>query len=789
MHEYMSQTKIDRRGKTMLKLFKHLKPHTFSILVIVVLLVLQAYCDLSLPEYTSNIVNTGIQQGGIENSALEAVRSSTLEKMQYFMTSEDAEFIMSNYKYVSKDTVSSKEYKDYLDDYPALANEDIYVLDTDDEDTVDRISGILAKPVFVTAILDGSISMEDMAKSDDSKDSTGSEESQSLLPEELQGVDIFAMLPQMTQEQLDSFLSEVNKGFEGMSDSIMAQSSIVAVKLEYKSLGMDVNKIQTNYIVVAGAQMLGLAVLAMIASIIVGYLGAIVAAKVSKSLRNKVFTKVVGFSNAEFDKFSTASLITRSTNDIQQVQMLLVMMLRIVFYAPILGVGGVIKVFKTNTNMAWIIGVAVGLLLILVLTLVIIAMPKFKSMQKLVDRLNLVTREILSGLPVIRAFSREKHEEKRFDVANKDLTKTNLFVQRTMTYMMPIMSLIMNGVTLLIIWFGAKGINNGDIQVGDMMAFLQYTMQIVISFLMLSMVSIMVPRAAVSADRIMEVLATESMIKDPSKSKQFDSSSKGVVEFKNVSFRYPNAEEDVLIDLDFKAMPGQTTAIIGSTGSGKTTLVNLIPRLYDATAGEILVDGVDIKDITQHDLRDKIGFVPQKGILFSGTIDSNLRYGKHDASEEDIIRAARIAQAKDFIEEKPEKYDEEISQGGNNVSGGQKQRLSIARAIAKDPEIYIFDDSFSALDYKTDVTLRKTLKKEISNSTVIIVAQRISTILHAEQILVLDDGKIVGKGTHEQLMNSCDVYKQIALSQLSEKELSANLSSTVNMEGGVSYEQ
>ena len=534
--------------------------------------------------------------------------------------------------------------------------------------------------------------------------------------------------------------------------------------------------------------MIGLAIVGMIAAIIVGYLASRIAAGTSKNIRGKVFEKVVGFSNAEFDKFSTASLITRSTNDIQQVQMLLVMMFRMVLYAPILGIGGIIKVTNTETSMAWIIAVAVGTILVLVGTLMIIAMPKFKSMQKLVDRLNLVTREILTGLPVIRAFSREKHEEKRFDIANKDLTRTNLFVNRTMTFMMPIMMFVMNGITLMIIWFGGKGIDSGNLQVGDMMAFIQYTMQIVMSFLMLTMVSIMLPRAAVSANRIMEVLDTQSLINDPKDKKSFNTAKKGVVEFKNMSFRYPNAEEDVLEDINFIAKPGETTAIIGSTGSGKSTLINLIPRLYDATQGEILIDGVNVKDVSQHDLRAKIGFVPQKGVLFSGTIDSNIRYGKQEATEEDIKRAARIAQAQDFIEEKPEQYDEAISQGGSNVSGGQKQRLSIARAIAKDPDIYIFDDSFSALDFKTDATLRKTLHEEITDSTIIIVAQRISTILHAEQIIVLDEGKIVGKGTHAQLLENCDVYRQIASSQLSEKEIEASIANKETVKGEESHE-
>ncbi len=767
----------------MKKLMRYLKPFRLSILAVVVLLVIQALCDLSLPQYTSNIVDVGIQQGGIEDNALEAVRASTYQKMQYFMSSEDSEYLLKYYKYVGKDSSSESEYKEYLKDYPILDSEDIYVLDTKDKEVKEKISSIIAKPLFISAVLEGSISM-----GDDSGESGDDSDSMSFLPAGLEDQDIFAALSMMTEEQVAQLNEEINVKLEEVPEAILSQGAVTIVKLEYEAIGIDVGKIQNNYIAIAGIKMIGLAIVGMIAAIIVGYLASRIAAGTSKNIRGKVFEKVVGFSNAEFDKFSTASLITRSTNDIQQVQMLLVMMFRMVLYAPILGIGGIIKVTNTETSMAWIIAVAVGTILVLVGTLMIIAMPKFKSMQKLVDRLNLVTREILTGLPVIRAFSRERHEEKRFDIANKDLTSTNLFVNRTMTFMMPIMMFVMNGITLMIIWFGGKGIDSGNLQVGDMMAFIQYTMQIVMSFLMLTMVSIMLPRAAVSANRIMEVLDTESLINDPKDKKSFNAAKKGVVEFKNMSFRYPNAEEDVLEDINFTAKPGETTAIIGSTGSGKSTLINLIPRLYDATEGEILIDGVNVKDVSQHDLRAKIGFVPQKGVLFSGTIDSNIRYGKQEATEEDIKRAARIAQASDFIEEKPEQYDEAISQGGSNVSGGQKQRLSIARAIAKDPDIYIFDDSFSALDFKTDATLRKTLHEEITDSTIIIVAQRISTILHAEQIIVLDEGKIVGKGTHAQLLANCDVYRQIASSQLSEKEIEASIANKETVKGEESHE-
>lgn len=766
----------------MKKLMRYLKPFRLSILAVVVLLVIQAFSDLSLPQYTSDIVDVGIQQGGIEDTALEAVRASTYQKMQYFMSSEDSEYLSEYYKYVGKDSSSESEYKEYLKDYKVLETEDIYVLDTDDESVKEKISSIITKPLLISAVLDGSISLED-----GSEETEDTSDSMSFLPEEYEGQDIFAILSMMTEEEVAEFNEGINAKLQ-MPSSILEQSAVVVAKQEYEAVGMNVDKIQNTYIAIAGIKMIALAVVGMIAAIIVGYLASRIAAGTSKNIRGKVFEKVVGFSNAEFDKFSTASLITRSTNDIQQVQMLLVMMFRMVLYAPILGIGAIIKVTNTETSMAWIIAVAVGTILVIVSILMVVAMPKFKSMQKLVDRLNLVTREILTGLPVIRAFSREKHEEKRFEMANKDLTKTNLFVNRTMTFMMPTMMFVMNGITLLIIWFGGKGIDSGNLQVGDMMAFIQYTMQIVMAFLMLTMVSIMLPRAAVSANRIMEVLDTQSLIKDPKDKKEFKKDKKGVVEFKNMSFRYPNAEEDVLVDINFIAKPGETTAIIGSTGSGKSTLINLIPRLYDATEGEILIDGVNVKDVSQHDLRAKIGFVPQKGVLFSGTIDSNIRYGKQEAIEEDIKRAARIAQAQDFIEEKPEQYDEVISQGGSNVSGGQKQRLSIARAIAKDPDIYIFDDSFSALDFKTDATLRKTLKEEITDSTIIIVAQRISTILHAEQIIVLDEGKIVGKGTHAELLANCDVYRQIASSQLSEKEIEASISNKETVKGEESNE-
>lgn len=583
--------------------------------------------------------------------------------------------------------------------------------------------------------------------------------------------DILQMMPQESREEL---VKEIKKEMKDMPDMILEQAAVSYARNAYQDLGMDVDQMQYHYLFTTGGKMIALAFLGMAASVLVCYLASRVGARVGRDLRGRVFRKVVGFSNNEFDHFSTASLITRSTNDIQQVQFLAVMVLRMVLYAPILALGGVYKVFQTNVSMSWIIALAVILIFCVVLVLFVAAMPKFKTLQKLVDRLNLVTREILTGLSVIRAFSTEKHEEERFDTANKNLTRTNLFVNRAMTFMMPTMILIMNGVSVLIVWNGAHGISDGQMQVGDMIAFIQYTMQIIMGFLMICMISIMLPRAGVSADRIQEILTSETVIDDPKEAKAFCKEEAGVLKFDHVSFRYPGADEDVLHDIHFTARPGETTAIIGSTGSGKSTLVNLIPRFYDVTEGTITLDGVDIREVSQHTLRDKIGYVPQKGVLFSGDIASNILFGNPDGGEAVMKEAAQIAQAEEFIEAKSEKYHSHIAQGGSNVSGGQKQRLSIARAIAKRPELFIFDDSFSALDYKTDVALRKALKKKTAQSTVLIVAQRISTILHAEQIIVLDEGKIAGIGTHRELLDSCEVYRQIAASQLSEEELDLN---------------
>ena len=719
------------------KLVKFLKPYAVTIAAIFAVLMMQAYCDLSLPSYTSDIVNVGIQQGGIDDKVPMVLSEEDLRKLTIFMSQEEAAQVKDSY------TLQTEE-NEY--DYDGA----VYTLKgevQEDEEALDELADIMQLPMFIS-----------VSASSDS--------------EMAQNLEMFQAMP---EEQRSMALEQVKEQMKDVPDMVLTQSVPVYIKSVYQELGVNTDKIQIQYILHTGLKMLGLALLGMVASITVGFLAARVAASTGRDLRSRVFTKVIGFSNTEFDKFSTASLITRSTNDIQQIQTLTVMLLRIVLYAPVQAIGGIIKVFHTNVDMIWIIGLGVALVFMIVIVLFIVAMPRFKRLQTLVDRLNLVMREILTGLPVIRAFSKEKHEEDRFDKANRDLMKTNLFVNRAMTFMMPLMMLVMNGITVLIVWSGAAGIDKGQMQVGDMMAFIQYTMQIIMSFLMICMISIMLPRAAVAAERVDEILTSETVIDDPEEPKHLPENSKGEVEFEHVSFRYPGAEHDVLHDLNFVAKPGQTTAIIGSTGCGKSTLINLIPRFYDVTEGTIRVDGPDVREMTQHDLRDKIGYVPQKGVLFSGTIASNILYGNPDGAEEEMKEAASIAQATEFIDEKPKKYESTIAQGGTNVSGGQKQRLSIARAIAKKPEIFIFDDSFSALDYKTDVVLRTALKEKTQDSTVIIVAQRISTILHAEQIIVLDEGKIAGIGTHKELLKSCEAYYQIASSQLSQAELRRDL--------------
>lgn len=739
----------------MKNLFKYAFEHWKALLAIVAILIVQAYCDLSLPAYTSDIVNVGIQQGGVEDHIPDAISAEDMETLLLFTSEKDGKTVLSAYE---------KDDKTY--------EEQAYVLkDTVKEDTdrTEKLSGILAAPMMMAA---GFESGSDMTA--DIEEQLKAQLPPEMISEDMTVLDILKMMP---QEQKQAFVSEIEKKTEELPDTITEQAAVNYVKEAYADLGIDMDELQFRYLFSTGAKMIGLAFLGMAASVLVGFLASRVGAAAGRDLRGRVFKKVVGYSSNEFDHFSTASLITRSTNDIQQVQFIIVMLLRIVLYAPILAIGGIVQVFQTNVSMSWIIGLAVVLIALVVLVLFAVAMPKFKSLQKLVDKVNLVMREILTGLPVIRAFSTEKHEEKRFDKANMDLMKTNLFVNRAMTFMMPIMMLIMNGISVLIMWSGAKGINDGQMQVGDMMAFIQYTMQIIMGFLMICMLSVMLPRAAVAADRVDEVLSSRTVIHDPKTPKKFEEKQKGVLTFDHVSFKYPGADENVLEDITFTAKPGETTAIIGSTGSGKSTLVNLIPRFYDVTDGSIRLDGTDIREVTQHDLRDKLGYVPQKGLLFSGDIASNIMFGNPEGGGQEMKEAAQIAQATEFIEAKPNKYESPISQGGSNVSGGQKQRLSIARAIAKRPEVFIFDDSFSALDFKTDVALRKALKKRTKESTVLIVAQRISTILNAEQIIVLDDGKIAGIGTHKELLRNCEVYKQIAASQLSEKELQDGMQS------------
>lgn len=712
------------------KIFRYLKECKGMVVCIVLLLIIQAYCELSLPQYMSDIVDIGIQQGGIEHVAPEEMREETFENLCVFLSEDDTETLKDAYE------------------KNADGN---YELTLKKNSEIEQLDDILGIPMLV---------MSNMNEQEDMDMNTIKAALESGM---------------MTKEQILQQEDAVEEQLGDMSDTIITQKALLVVKAEYKALGWDMGDYQNSYMLRTGGKMILMSVVMMAAAIFAGMLASYASAGVGMRLRERVFKKVVSFSNNEIEQFSTASLITRSTNDIQQIQMVEVMLLRMVIYAPIIGIGGIIKVMRTRTGMSWIIAVAVVAILVVVGLLMMVTLPKFKKMQNLVDRLNLVSREILTGVPVIRAFSREKFEEKRFDNANEELMKTQLFTSRVMSMMMPVMMMIMNCITVAIVWFGSKGVDLGNMQVGDMMAFITYTMQIVIAFLMITMVSIMLPRAGVAAGRIDEVLNTDAGILDPEKPQDDNKDQwKGEVAFENVGFKYPGADEDAIENISFTAEPGKTTAIIGSTGCGKSTLLNLIPRFYDVTEGKITVDGVDIRDITQHKLRNLIGYVPQKGVLFSGTIASNIGFAG-DVSMENIEEAAKIAQAEEFISQKEEKYESAIAQGGTNVSGGQKQRLSIARAIAKNPKIFLFDDSFSALDYKTDVVLRKALNEKISDATVIIVAQRISTILHADQIIVLEDGKIAGKGTHEELMQSCETYQEIAKSQLSEKELKGGL--------------
>lgn len=765
----------------MTKLFKYLKKSWIAILTILVLLCLQAVTELSLPTYTSNIVNVGIQQSGIENAVIDAIRESEMDKLTTFMNNSDKKKVLDNYKLIKKDNLTTDEFNNYKEKYPVIENESLYVLNIKDKDSIQTLNKILSKPMLIVYNMENSSEGNNltdsmisnmMTQNESGINQTNMDKSQITKFMDKDGnFDIFAYIKAMPKDAKEEMLSKIDEQFVNLPETMLDQGAISFVKAEYLAMGVDVDSVQMNYIFITGLKMIGITIISVICAVCVGFLASRVAATLGRDLRAMTFKKVMNFSKKEINEFSTASLITRSTNDVQQIQQMTVMMLRMVFFAPFMAIAGIIKALNTNVSMSWIIALGVICVFGIVLVMFIVVMPKFKILQNLVDRLNLVTREILTGLGVIRAFSNEKFEENRFDVANKDLTKVNMFVNRMMSCMMPAMMLIMNLISVLIVWVGAKNIDLGNMQVGDMMAFIQYTMQIVMSFLMISMVSVIMPRAAVSANRIDEVLTKDISIKEIEKVEEFDNSKKGLVEFKNVSFQYPDADEKILHDISFTAKPGETTAFIGSTGSGKSTLINLIPRFYDVTEGEIKVDGVNIKNASIYDLREKIGYVPQKGVLFSGTIDSNIKYGNKTASQKVVETAARVAQATEFIDSKSDRYETPIAQGGSNVSGGQKQRLSIARAIAKEPEIYIFDDSFSALDFKTDAKLRKALKQETGNATVLIVAQRISTILHAEQIVVLDEGKVVGIGNHKQLLKNCDVYKEIALSQLSKEEL------------------
>ena len=744
----------------MLRVLKELKPFTILIIIIVGLLFLQAMTDLALPQYMSKIVNVGIQQNGIQDAVPEVMSKTDFEKVKQFISEQEKTQLEDNYQLITPDNLTSSQWANYLKKYPVLAEEPLYILKLTLPENRILLNNFLGRTFTILSFMEGKLtqgSMEDQL--------TEFEGPEPGFFSDADFTDPQAFFGQLPKELLEEQLSK-------MPPMLINQLAVNYIKLQYEEIGINIPKTQTNYILSIGGIMLLIALLGVIASISVGFLAARVSASLGRNLREGMFKKVLAFSNQEFNVFSTASLITRSTNDIQQIQMFTAMSLRMVFYAPILGIGGIIKTLKTNTSMAWIVALGVLTILTLVTVLFSIAIPRFKRVQKLIDKVNLVMREILNGLLVIRAFNTQRFEEKRFDLANIDLTKNNLFIARLMTFMMPTMMLIMNGISLLIVWVGANEISRGTIQVGDMMAFMQYAMQILMSFLMISMLSIILPRAAVSAQRIAEVLEQDLTIIDPVEPQKFSGPLKGHLEFRNVCFKYPEADECVINNINFTALPGETTAFIGSTGSGKSTLVNLIPRFYDVTQGEILLDGTNIKDVSLYDLREKIGYVPQKNLLFKGTIESNLKFGKGDLIDNEMVnKAIEMAQAKEFVNSKEEGLSFEVAQGGTNVSGGQRQRLAIARAITKRPEIFIFDDSFSALDFKTDAALRRALHQELKDQTILIVAQRINTILHADKIIVLDEGEIVGMGSHEELLRDCEVYKQIALSQLSEEEL------------------
>jgi ATP-binding cassette, subfamily B, multidrug efflux pump len=740
----------------MLNLIKQLKPFTWQIVIIFALLFAQAMTDLTLPDYMSRIINVGVQQNGIENPAPDVVRASEMSKLQILMSDQDLAVIKSDYQLLDKQRLSADDYAVLVKKYPILATEPVYELRADARTSTPQLNTVFGKPEMVVYMIEtnGLAAL------------TGGD-----IPALPAGVDPFQYFTQLPAAQQTAVREMVMQQLSNIPDTIVTQTAASYVFNEYSSVGVNVGKIKTGYIARIGGLMLILALLGAACSIIVGLMSARIAAAFARNTRQKIFKKVENFSNAEFDKFSTASLITRSTNDITQLQMVLIMLLRVVFYAPIIGTGGIIKALGLNVSMSWIIAAAVLALLMMIGVVFIIAIPKFRIIQKLVDRLNLVTREILTGLMVVRAFNTQAYELKKFDKANADLTDTNLFINKVMVFMMPAMMMLMNGVMLLIIWFGAKQVDIGAMQVGNMMAYMQYTIQILMSFMFVSMIFIMLPRASVSANRIGEVLDTELTILDPAQARQYDNSVKGAIEFLKVSFKYPGAEDYVLKDINFTVRPGQTTAFIGGTGSGKSTLINLMLRFYDVTEGKIMVDNLDVREVKQHDLRQKFGYVPQKSVLFSGTVENIIKYGNETASEADVEKAAAIAQALEFIHSSDKGFKTDIAQAGANLSGGQKQRLSIARALAKKPDIYIFDDSFSALDFKTDAELRRALRKETGQATVLIIGQRISTIMNADNIVVLDDGRIAGKGTHKELMDSCEVYRELALSQLSKEEL------------------
>ncbi len=745
----------------MLRLIKYLKPYVLMIILSIALLFVLANADLALPDYLSKIINNGIQQSGVENAVPKAIRQTTMDRLFIFMILEDKALVLEDYELVKP---SSPSADSYLEEFPALTDEPIYVLKEVDQAEIEILNPIMGKASVVVSGIEQMIADPSTAP----PLGDGFDFDPSQIPP---GMDVFEVLARMPAEQLAELSSTINLMFASLGDNMINQMAVGAVKTEYEALGMDTGKLQTDYILRTGGTMLLISLLGGACTITVGFLASRTAAGAARDIRKAVFKKVESFSSAEFNQFSTASLITRSTNDVTQVQMVIFMIMRMVFYAPILGVGGVIRAIDKSAEMWWIIAVAVVALLSLILVVFSVSLPKFRIIQSLIDRLNLVTRENLSGMMVIRAFNKQENEEERFDKANRDLTDNSLYVARVMVIMMPVMMLLMNVLSVGIIWVGAHQVAESTMQVGDMMAFLQYAMQIVFAFLMMSMMFIFLPRAAVSGGRIADVLETELVITDPEDPKQFNDPVVSQIEFSNVSFRYPGASDDVLHDISFTAKPGETTAFIGSTGCGKSTVVNLIPRFYDVTGGAVYLDGIDVREVKQSDLRDTIGYVPQTGMLFSGTIESNLLYADENASDETLKEAADIAQATEFIFSKAEGFEAAIAQGGSNVSGGQKQRLSIARALVKKPPIYIFDDSFSALDFKTDSALRRALKEKTGESSVLIVTQRVATVKNADQIIVLDQGRVVGKGKHRELMESCETYQEIALSQLSKEEL------------------